>query len=180
MAAEFLWLDDKRTPPWGYSLWAKTAGDAIGALQRYEIAHCSLDHDLAEEHYKADALRRGTKPPLTIVRHAFQHRTGYAVIEWMIREQRWVPDITVHSLSVGAGEMMDLLRAYAPAHVRFQRVSPSDGLPAHLHVATLASVSPSTSVVPPQAAPPASQSAAPAPRSAVLLPATRTHWKPTP
>lgn len=28
-----LWLDDRRKPPWGYDLWAKTADEAIAMLE---------------------------------------------------------------------------------------------------------------------------------------------------
>lgn len=112
-----LWLDDKRTPPWGYELWAKTADEAIEMLQRHEVTHCSLDHDLADEHYPA-AIAGGP-----IDRPFYTEKTGYAVLEWMHEHDRWVADISVHTMNPrGGDDMMAKLRNRAPAHVTFRRV----------------------------------------------------------
>ncbi len=117
-----LWLDDTRKPPWGYDLWARTADQAIEMLQRHgdEIEHCSLDHDLHETHYAIQEAEPG-KP---WDRSRFKEKTGYAVIEWMIANNHWVPEIHVHSLSTGAQDMIDRLREVAPVGVKFQRVKP--------------------------------------------------------
>ena len=81
--AHRLWLDDRRRPPWGYDLWAKTADQAIELLLAHDIEHASLDHDLAEEHYEgADdpRLRRAAEVHRP---HEVRQQDGYAVIEWM-------------------------------------------------------------------------------------------------
>ncbi len=93
MSEERLWLDDRRTSPWGYSLWAKTARHAIELLQEHNIVHCSLDHDLVSEHY--DDAHVGppgygeSYPPID--RSKYAEPTGYAVVEWMVETGRWVP-----------------------------------------------------------------------------------------
>jgi hypothetical protein len=43
-----LWLDDIRPAPDGWT-WAKTAPDAIAALNAGDVAEISMDHDLGEE-----------------------------------------------------------------------------------------------------------------------------------
>jgi hypothetical protein len=120
-----LWLDDTRKPPWGFDLWAKTADEAISMLQEHEITHVSLDHDLAEEHY-AFQYNPGDNnaPPVPWDRSKFKEKTGYAVIEWMATNNRWVPDISIHSLSTGAEEMLQRLKMEAPAGVQYRRVKP--------------------------------------------------------
>lgn len=118
-----LWLDDARKPPWGYDLWAKTVEEAIDMLERHgsKIEHASLDHDLDEAHY---AFQYGDHPPKWD-RSKFAVKTGYALLEWM-RENFWVADIHVHSLSTGAGDMMDFLKKYAPEWVKHKRVKPRE------------------------------------------------------
>jgi hypothetical protein len=121
-----LWLDDMRKPPWGYDLWAKTADEAIRMLQEHDVEHVSLDHDLADEHYKTVESSPGYgEPPKAIDRSAFVEKTGYAVLEWMHENDRWVADISVHTLNPTGGEdMMRKLQNRAPAHVQFRRVKP--------------------------------------------------------
>ncbi len=123
--ASRLWLDDRRKPPWGYDLWAKTANEAIMLLEGQDIEHCSLDHDLVDEHYE-DAVGPGYgEPPPPIDRSKYKELTGYAVIEWMVANDAWVQDISVHTLSQRGGEdMMALIKKRAPAHVKFRRVVP--------------------------------------------------------
>jgi hypothetical protein len=122
-----LWLDDSRKPPFGYDLWAKTARQAIEYLEIHDIEHCSLDHDLAEEHY-ADSFESAAgynEPPRPILREKYKELTGYAVLEWMQRESKWVPDISIHTLhGTAADDMLRLLRKEAPEHVEFRRVKP--------------------------------------------------------
>jgi hypothetical protein len=115
-----LWLDDKRPPPWGYDLWAKTADEAICMLQEHEVEHCSLDHDLHDSHY-ADAV--GSSPPTEIDRSGYTEKTGYEVLSWMHENDRWCPDISVHTMNPrGGDDMMNKLQNRAPKWVVFRRV----------------------------------------------------------
>lgn len=118
-----LWLDDCRKPPFGYDLWAKTADEAIAYLEYYGdlITHCSLDHDLADEHfmsgnnYMSDYLDR----------EKYKEKTGYEVIVWMVQHDKWVPDITVHTMNpTGGKDMINLLIGRAPDGVKFRRGMP--------------------------------------------------------
>ena len=121
-----LWLDDFRHPPFGYDLWAKTYQEAIDLLDPGEhvISHCSLDHDLADEHYE----HANTVDP--IPRGLYKEKTGYAVLEWMRDKGIWVPSIYVHTLNeMGASEMLQFIREHAPAHVKYQRTKPRDPAP---------------------------------------------------
>jgi len=119
-----LWLDDIRKPPWGYDFWAKTADEAIAILQEHPIEHCSLDHDLADEHY-AKQRPAGYMGAPGIDRGGYTEKTGYAVLEWMHEHNRWVPDISVHTLNGrGGDDMMAKLRNRAPAGVKFRRIFP--------------------------------------------------------
>ncbi len=120
-----LWLDDIRKPPWGFDLWAKTADEAIEMLQEHDVVHVSLDHDLDDEHYAHQDNPGGyNAPPAPWDRSKFRQKTGYAVLEWMAQTGRWVPDISIHSLSSGAEEMMQKLKKEAPAGVSYRRVKP--------------------------------------------------------
>jgi hypothetical protein len=123
-----LWLDDMRKPPFGYDLWAKTADQAIAMLEKHgdRIEHCSLDHDLAEDHYETAAEFSGYGlAPTPIDRSRFKEKTGYAVLEWMHETGRWVADISIHTLNPRGGEdMMSKLKNRAPAHVVYRRVYP--------------------------------------------------------
>ena len=124
--AHRLWLDDRRRPPWGYDLWAKTADQAIELLLAHDVEHASLDHDLAEEHYEdADDPRPGYgEPPRSIDRTRYVHKTGYAVIEWMHTANHWVADLVVHTLNGrAADEMMEKVRRCAPAWVSCARIA---------------------------------------------------------
>jgi hypothetical protein len=123
-----LWLDDMRKPPFGYDLWAKTAKEAIKMLEWYGvkpegIEHCSLDHDLAEEHYEAEPTGYTLPPPLD--RSKYKELTGYAVVEWMRDNKSWVREIHVHTLSMrGGADMMNELRKHAPEGIVIKRVKP--------------------------------------------------------
>jgi hypothetical protein len=121
--AERLWLDDRRKPPWGYSLWAKTADEAIEMLRAHKVEHCSLDHDLAEEHYEPTPT--GYMPPPPLDRSKYKEKTGYAVLEWMAANREWVLDISIHTLSERGGDDMELLiEREAPNEVKSRRVKP--------------------------------------------------------
>lgn len=43
-----LWVDDLRTPPNGYDLWAKNYEEAVAFIDKYsqDITHISFDHDI--------------------------------------------------------------------------------------------------------------------------------------
>lgn len=120
-----LWLDDYRRPPFGYDLWAKTAEEAIEYLESDAlIDHCSLDHDLAEEHY-ADS-----NAMLPIDRSKYKTKTGLEVVIWMVRTKRWVPSIYIHTMNeMGAHEMITLIRVTAPPTVRAELRDPKDTRP---------------------------------------------------
>lgn len=123
-----LWMDDMRHPPLGYAydLWAKTAKEAIELIDKGHalITHCSLDHDLAEEHYD-DA-----NSTLPIDRLKYKELTGLAVIQWMAQSNIWVPSIYIHTLNdMGAQEMLSLIREKAPGYVKAERRHPKDTRP---------------------------------------------------
>ena len=84
-----------------------------------------MDHDLADAHYVSDVAGGYCSPLTPVDRSAFKEKTGYAVLEWMQEHNRWVPDISVHSLNPkGAEDMMTKLRNRAPAGVTYRRVAP--------------------------------------------------------
>ncbi len=115
--ADKLWLDDARKVPPGYNLHAQTAEEAIAYLASHIVWHCSLDHDLATEHYAAGTLidnRAYGEPARPWDRSTLKVKTGYAVLEWMKEHDSWVPEIQVHSLSSGADDMMMFLARHAP------------------------------------------------------------------
>jgi hypothetical protein len=120
-----VWLDDSRKPPFGYDLWAKTTPDAIRMLEEYDVEHISLDHDLFEEHYTDSFAAATMEEPPPLDRSKYKELTGYAVLEWMEENNRWVADISVHTLSPrGSHDMLTKLRLAAPDHVEFRRVKP--------------------------------------------------------
>ena len=74
-----LWIDDIRIPNPIYELWAKTSGEALSMLEKYEddIERVSFDHDLGGD----DTSRRvinwieerafnGIKPPSEMTVHS--------------------------------------------------------------------------------------------------------------
>lgn len=120
-----VWLDDSRKPPFGYDLWAKDVAQAIRFLEEHDVEHISLDHDLTEEHYKDSFEHATLEEPPPIDRSKYKEPTGYAVLEWMERNDRWVADISVHTLSKRGGyDMLTKLRLAAPDHVEFRRAKP--------------------------------------------------------
>ena len=72
-----LWMDDIRTPPEGFQLWAKDYDDAITLLRTKRVTFVSFDHDLGEG------------------------KTGYDVAKWIEQQAalRFLPKLewTVHS-----------------------------------------------------------------------------------
>jgi len=125
----WLWLDDIRLPPWGYDLWAKTAQEAIDFLQLHggQITHCSLDHDLADEHYNSSSNSGGgyMAPVLPLDRSSYTEMTGYAVLDWMHEHDQWVPDISVHTMNPkGRQDMLAKLRNRAPSWCSWRSCMP--------------------------------------------------------
>jgi len=125
----WLWLDDMRLPPWGYDLWAKTADEAISLLEFHggKVTHCSLDHDLADEHYAAHHDNSGgyMDPVIPIDRSEYKEKTGYEVLEWMHEHDAWVSDVSVHTMNPkGRLDMLRKLEHRAPAHVSFRSCNP--------------------------------------------------------
>jgi hypothetical protein len=110
----WLWLDDVRRPPSNYEWWAKTVDEAIEYLSTGKVTHCSLDHDLADEHYKSI----GGYGEAALDRSRYKERTGYDVIRWMVETGNWCADITIHTMNpAGRRDMTNLLANRAPEHV---------------------------------------------------------------
>jgi hypothetical protein len=137
-----VWLDDVRRPPFGYDIWVKTVAEVIEKLElaktslpagggvilpksKFHTVHISLDHDLTEQHYE-DAVWKGAGKALPIDRSRYAEPTGLAVIEWMAKENVWVPSIWVHTLNErGSADMLDLLMKKAPRGVWYKKVTPT-------------------------------------------------------
>jgi hypothetical protein len=57
----------------------------------------------------------------------FVELTGYAVLEWMHEYDRWVANISIHTLNdLGGLDMMAKLPSCAPPQVEFRRVFPDE------------------------------------------------------
>ena len=96
-----LWLDDVRPCPFvGNWRVAKNYAEAVDILQKYEVIRCSLDHDLAWEHYDG-----------TVGQNQYVEKTGLDVVRWMAENSRWpVSAPIVHSHNpVGARQMAEIL-----------------------------------------------------------------------
>lgn len=96
-----LWLDDIRHPAEHGCIgwhWARTANEAIAALQTGEVTEASLDHDLCFEHH---AEGGDYDYPFS----GRSEKTGYAVVLWMEQNNVWPRDgVRVHSMNP-AGRM---------------------------------------------------------------------------
>lgn len=115
-----LWLDDCRKMPSDYDLWAKTADEAIDMLQKHEIDHCSLDHDLADDHDKYGLSGYG-EPPIS--RESFKEKTGYSVLLWMAENGKWPASVNVHTANPsGKADMMLFLERHAPEGTTYKYV----------------------------------------------------------
>lgn len=104
-----IFLDDMRKPPFGWDR-VMTADACIEALQEYGtlVEELSLDHDLHEEHYDTSRDPR-----------SYKHKTGFAVVDWIVTQTVWPSVIYVHSLNRERREaMVAKLVEHAPAHVR--------------------------------------------------------------
>lgn len=56
----------------------------------------------------------------SIPRDSFKEKTGYDVLLYMAENNKWVKDITIHSLNpVGRADMMRFLKRHAPDGVTF-------------------------------------------------------------
>lgn len=97
-----LWLDDERpAPPSWY--WAKTAEEALGYLQTYQVTEMSMDHDL------------GVCPKCRVSGESCHH-DGYYVLKEMADQDLW-PSVkpTVHSMNpVGRERMLSFIDRYFP------------------------------------------------------------------
>ena len=105
-----LWLDDVRPCPFvGNWRVAKNYAEAVDILQKYEVIRCSLDHDLAWEHYDG-----------TVGQNQYVEKTGLDVVRWMAENNCW-PTVApvVHSHNpVGARYMAEILARHynCPVH----------------------------------------------------------------
>lgn len=93
-----LWLDDIRDPAAHGCIgwhWAKTADEAIAALQTGTVIQASLDHDLDIE----STLGRPSK-----------EKTGYTVVCWMEENGVW-PErgVRVHSANPAGKARMEMV-----------------------------------------------------------------------
>src|SRR5579863_10016835 len=102
-----LYLDDLRLPPFGWEL-VKTADACIETLSSGGVEELSLDHDLAAEHYETNLQNES----------GYREKTGYSVVEWMVKNNVWPDRIIVHTMNpVGRERMVATIRRYAPEHV---------------------------------------------------------------
>lgn len=138
-----LWLDDDRPAPKGW-VWAKSAQDAIGYLERYKealadperiarlaqysdifkglwtITHMSFDHDLADVHYEGfmatQIYPEGHPVRLNFERECAKEMTGYDVLLWMAEHEVWPTDVCyVHTHNSVRGPVMaDMINRYGP------------------------------------------------------------------
>lgn len=77
-----VFLDDVRQCPEGYSF-VDNIDDCIELLERFPIAHLSLDHDLAHK-----------------------SKNGLALVEYMVRNGLYADRITIHSANAAGGKAM--------------------------------------------------------------------------
>jgi len=91
-----IWVDDIRTPPVGYDVWAKTSDKALSILQQCEAIGerpelMSLDHDLGGD----DTSRR--------------------IVIWMCTFNFWPVEVRVHSANpVGVEWLEGMIERYKP------------------------------------------------------------------
>jgi hypothetical protein len=97
-----LWLDDNRPCPFiGEWVTAKNYDEAVDIMKNVEVVECWLDHDLAEDHYRANMDPDYISP----------NKTGLDVLRWMIDNDRMPIDknkIRVHSLNPAGSTNMAL------------------------------------------------------------------------
>lgn len=74
-----IWLDDIREMPEEYDVWAKTADQAILALQTGNVTHMSFDHDLGME------MRPTGKFGIMTAKEDKTAKSGYDVAMWVER-----------------------------------------------------------------------------------------------
>jgi len=106
----WLWLDDERTPPLHADCgivwtWVKNADDAIKLLESGDVVFCSLDHDLADEHYQAFFKSQSTGIPLDT--NNCKEKTGYTVLCWIEENNAWPSEgIRIHTMNTVRGPIM--------------------------------------------------------------------------
>ena len=99
----YLWLDDERIPPtkeqcninW---LWVKSVDAAIEQLKTGNVVFASLDHDLADEHYKAYQVAAINNTAMDYSQ--CKEKTGYDVLCWMEEHDVWPVDgVRIHTMN---------------------------------------------------------------------------------
>jgi hypothetical protein len=109
----YLWLDDERKPP-SFSdsgvtwTWAKTGDEAIEVLKSGNVIFASLDHDLADEHYKAflEAVESGKQ----LDSSSFKEKTGYDVLCWLEEHDVWPEEgVRIHTMNTSRKGVMILV-----------------------------------------------------------------------
>lgn len=132
MTADYLWLDDFRTPPTsdGWA-WVKDYDQAIAWFEANDVPKlASLDHDLADIHYAIyRAQVEGDEEKVAKYMAEHDEKTGLDVVEWMIEHDYLPPRVIVHSMNniCGARMVAKLILAgdYAIAgQVHFPNASP--------------------------------------------------------
>lgn len=106
-----IWVDDERPMPWDYhftNIHAETSDEAIGWLEAWRrnnaqrgrplghmIDEVSLDHDLGGDD------------------------TGFKVLDWMIENEVWPQELTIHTANpVARKRMLAAANAEAPEWVK--------------------------------------------------------------
>ncbi len=110
-----LYVDDIRDPPAG-DLWdlARTYEQAIDLLYNNQYDILSLDHDLADVHYKIKDWSRSTSVDELAV---FDERTGYDIALWLAERKNdgfYVPPVILcHSANpVGKERILGVVKRY--------------------------------------------------------------------
>jgi hypothetical protein len=68
-----LWIDDIRTMPEDFDVWAKSATEALNILKNNTVTHISFDYDLGD-------VKETSGPVVTWEEHEM---TGYDVASWV-------------------------------------------------------------------------------------------------
>lgn len=110
-----LWLDDERKPPTFsdcgiFWTWIKTVDEAIEILKTKTVEFCSLDHDLAYEHYHEFILSQQENREFD--RTKFKEKTGYDILLWMESNNIWPnAGIRIHTMNtVGKLTMLSVVQ----------------------------------------------------------------------
>jgi hypothetical protein len=115
-----VYLDDTRKAPFGWEL-VKTADEAVEKLKTGKVEAIALDHDLAEEHYDPEnwAFLDAYGYTEHMDRSKYKEKTGYHVVQWMVANNTFPPEIVVHTLNpVGRQDMVRALETHAPSETK--------------------------------------------------------------